>query len=432
MDSFICKVRTPQGQITKVKMQEKDKITCLKKLKRNGMTPISIEKTFSILNNDKNRKKQKNITATIHSKKKKLNINLDSELQLSNRVTIDEIKKFTQDFFILRKSNFNNSYALSTIINNTENTYFKEVLTKILKNLKSGIYMYKTMREYNNIFPSVYINFIKTGELTNNLDEFLKYAITYLDDEQKINDKIKNELVPSIVVFLGIIIVTILAVMLGIPNFHKLLQSSGNNILLPRITTIIVNFINCIIHYWYILVVLVIILFGVIFKLKNTEKGRYKYDSFKYNNFLFGRLSYLVDFSRILKSISLNVHNKMRLQDALEISKNVTNNTYIISQIEEAISNIYIGKNWISPFENDERLNSIIIEMVKKAYNTKSLKTLELTIEYLDEEIEKETNKVLKKLPEISYVFVGIALLLFMLLFLIPCIQIYLGGFLFI
>ena len=35
MDSFICKVRTPQGQITKVNMQEKDKITCVKKLKRN-------------------------------------------------------------------------------------------------------------------------------------------------------------------------------------------------------------------------------------------------------------------------------------------------------------------------------------------------------------------------------------------------------------
>lgn len=60
MESFICKIRTPQGQITKVKMQEKDKISCLKKLKRNGMTPISVEKTFSIVNLDKNIKKQKN------------------------------------------------------------------------------------------------------------------------------------------------------------------------------------------------------------------------------------------------------------------------------------------------------------------------------------------------------------------------------------
>ena len=39
MQNFICKVRTPQGQIIKIKLTEEDKISCLKKLKRNGMTP---------------------------------------------------------------------------------------------------------------------------------------------------------------------------------------------------------------------------------------------------------------------------------------------------------------------------------------------------------------------------------------------------------
>ena len=43
MQNFICKVLTPQGQIVKIKMTEEDKITCLKKLKKNGMTPISVE-----------------------------------------------------------------------------------------------------------------------------------------------------------------------------------------------------------------------------------------------------------------------------------------------------------------------------------------------------------------------------------------------------
>ena len=43
MTTFICKVMTPQGQVVKIKLQEKDKITCLKKIKKNGMTPISVE-----------------------------------------------------------------------------------------------------------------------------------------------------------------------------------------------------------------------------------------------------------------------------------------------------------------------------------------------------------------------------------------------------
>ena len=66
MSSFICKVLTPQGQIVKVKMSEEDKITCLKKLKKNGMTPISIESTT-----DFSMKKKSKISANVYSKRKK-------------------------------------------------------------------------------------------------------------------------------------------------------------------------------------------------------------------------------------------------------------------------------------------------------------------------------------------------------------------------
>ena len=43
MTTFICKVMTPQGQVVKIKLKEKDKIACMKRIKKNGMTPISIE-----------------------------------------------------------------------------------------------------------------------------------------------------------------------------------------------------------------------------------------------------------------------------------------------------------------------------------------------------------------------------------------------------
>ena len=292
--------------------------------------------------------------------------------------------------------------------------------------------MYKTMKAYSNIFPTVYINFIKTGELTNNLDTLLKQAITYLEDEQKITEKIKTDLVPSIIMFIGVLILILFAIICGIPSFQNIIESNGFIITLPKITILISNFINYIIKYWYMLIILIITIFVVIYKYIIKPKGKYKYNYFKYNNFLFGKLTYLIDFTRILRSIFLNVQNNMRLQDALEISKNVTNNTYMISKIEESISNLYIGKNWILPFENEKNLSIVILEMIKKAYSTQSLETLERTINYLEKEIELETNRVLKKIPEISYIFVGLALLLFLLLFLIPCIQIYFGGFLFI
>ena len=430
MQNFSCKVLTPQGQVVEVKINENDKISCMKKLKRNGMTPISIEPSFNILKN----KKSKKITATIHSRKKKRTFLLKKlkDIELFNKVSIEEIKDFTEDLYALRKSNFSTKHSLRTIINKTENAYFKECLISVLNAVDSGKYFYKAMKEHKDIFPLVYINLIKTGELTKSFDESLKHAITYLEDEQKIKRKVKNILLPNVLSFFGIIIMLILSILIVIPNLQNILMSYGTNIKMPKILAIISRIINILVKFWY-LWLLVLIGFGIWgVKYINSEKGKIKIDSLKYNNKLIGKLLYLLDFSRVIRSIFLNLQNKMRIEDALEISKNVTKNTYMFGLIEKSINNVYVGKSWLDVFSNEKILNPIILELLKRSEKTKAVQDFTSALKYLDKDIEKEINKVLKKLPEISYIFVGMALLLFVVTVLIPCMQIYLSGLLFI
>ncbi len=430
MQNFSCKVLTPQGQVAEIKVKENDKISCMKKLKRNGMTPISIEPSFNILKN----KKSKKITATIHSRKKKKSFLLKTinDIELFNKVSIEEIKDFTEDLYTLRKSNFSTKHSLRTIINKTENTYFRECLIDVLNAVDSGKYLYKAMKEHKDVFPHVYINLIKTGELTKSIDESLKHSITYLEDEQKIKKKVKNILLPNIVSFFGIIAMLVLAILIVIPNLQNILMSYGSNIKMPKILTIISQIIHIIVKFWYIWL-LILIGFGIWgTKFINSEKGKNKIDSFKYNNKLIGKLLYLLDFSRVIRSIFLNLQNKMRIEDALEISKNVTKNTYMFGLIEKSINNVYVGKSWLDVFSNEKLLNPIILELLKKSEKTKAIQDFTSALKYLDKDIEKEINKVLKKLPEISYIFVGLALLLFVVTVLVPCMQIYLSGLLFI
>lgn len=429
MANFICKVMTPQGQIVKVKVIENDKISCLKKLKKNGMTPISIEP--SILNSSKNKKKK--VTATIHSKKKKKNeLGKIFTKEIYNKVSIAEIKEFTNDLYILKKSNFTNKHALMTIINKTENSYFKEILKNILEGVEQGKYIYKVMKEYKEVFPVVYVNLIKTGELTDSFDNSLSYAIKYLEDEETLVNKIKSILLPNVFAFVGILVMLVLAILIVVPNLQSIFQTYGINTYLPKFALILSKIFRVIIKYWYIFAIFIGVMSAVIIKYISQENGKYKFDSLKYNNFICGRLLFLMDFSRIIRSIFLNLQNRMRLEDALEISKNVTKNSCMINLIEKAINNVYVGKNWFESFENEKMLNPIILELLKKGSKSKSVQVTDVAIEYIDKEIGKEIERVLKILPEISYAVVGIALLIFIITILIPCMQIYLGGFLFI
>ena len=158
-------------------------ILALNKLKKNGFMPISVTQV-QVGNRKANnlRKKQKKNVETSGSilkelRDKQINSNTMTKAQTFRRdakrvlfsnikITNRDIVIFTQDFYLLKKANFNNIHALSTIIENTENPSFKAIIEDILLGVESGENMYTTMEYYAGVFPPIYINMIKVGELS--------------------------------------------------------------------------------------------------------------------------------------------------------------------------------------------------------------------------------------------------------------------------
>ncbi len=146
---------------------------------------------------------------------------------------------------------------------------------------------------------------------------------------------------------------------------------------------------------------------------------------------IFGDLIYALDFSRLLKCVLLNLQNGIRLQEALEVSKNVVKNTVMLSMIETSINNIFIGQSWITPFDESGLSNSMMIEMLKIGMQTDLTEMMEKLLVYMDQDIDNIMQKIIKVLPEVSYLFVGVVLIFFVVVVLVPCISVYMGGFLF-
>ena len=163
----------------------------------------------------------------------------------------------------------------------------------------------------------------------------------------------------------------------------------------------------------------------------STPKGRYKFDYFKYTMPIFGKLIYSLDFTRLMRSVLLNLQNGMRIQDSLEVSKNVIKNNVMLSVIETSINNIFIGQSWIDPFEKTRLSSPMTTEMLKIGMQTDLTEMIAKLLEYMEQDIDNTMEKVIKILPEVSYAFVGVVLIFFVIVVLVPCIQMYMGGFLF-
>ena len=403
--------------------------------------PIDIEQLKYSEKRKKTKKKNisdieeimKNVNTTQINKPKQLSTKEKINLYLAKteKITPRDLVVFTQNFYLLKKANFNNIHALSTIIQSTENVSFKGILEDILAGVEAGENMYTTMEYYSNVFPYIYINMIKVGELSGSLTNSLQQAVKYLDDTAALNKKLKSILIPNIVQFVLLIVMLFVGTLVAIPAIQGVFDELGTEDELPAITLWFADVVDLLIAYWYIPVGIVVAIAGIILFYINTPKGKYNFDYFKYKCPIFGELIYALDFSRLMKAMLLNLKNGMRIQDAIEVSKNVIQNYVMLSIIETSINNILIGGSWIEPFEKAGLSKPMTTEMLKIGMQTDLTEMMEKLVEYMEIDIDNIMTKIMKALPQVVYAIVGVVLIFFVLVVLVPCIQVYMGNFLF-
>lgn len=440
MPTYMYKAATSSGLIVRNRVEASSKQNLLRTLKDNNLMPITIEQVAYSAKKKKAKKKNikdieeimKNVNTTqittkkTSSTKEKINMYLSK----TEKITSRDLVIFTQNFYLLKKANFNNIHALKTIIDSTENITFKGIIEDILAGVEAGENMYTTMEYYSDVFPYIYINMIKVGELSGSLTNSLEQAVKYLDSTAALNKKIRGILIPNIAQFVLLLVMLFVGTIVAIPAIQNVYDSFGSDATLPAVTIWFQGVVNWLVAYWYIPVIMLVGIVAAIIFYINTPKGKYNFDYFKYKMPIFGQLIFALDFSRLMKAMLLNLNNGMRIQEAIEVSKNVVQNYVMLSIIETSLNNIIIGDSWIEPFEKSGLAKPMITEMLKIGMQTDLAEMMEKLVEYMEIDIDNIMQKIIKVLPEVVYLIVGVVLIFFVLVVLAPCIELYMGGWL--
>lgn len=432
------------GQKVENKVEASNKYVLIRKLKRNKLLPIdviqinsrsanrkkkekrNVESNNSVLRSIRTEEIQRNL-----STKPKLSVKIKRFFNRNERITKRDIAIFTENLYLLKKANFNNIHALSTIINTTENENFKAILEDILLGVEAGDNMYATMEYYEGVFPPIYINMIKVGELSGSLTNALKQAREYLDANMALTRKIKSILIPNIIQFVALLILLIGGTLIAIPVIQDTLNQVGSSDQLPKITLWFADFLNNSLKLWYIPVGIIGIIALVIYIYVRTPKGKYNFHYFKYRMPVFGPLIYAIEFTRLIQGLLLNLRNGMRIQEALETCKNISKNLVMLSLIESSINNLLVGQSWIEPFEKSGLSSPMITEMLKIGMQSDLTEMMEKLLEYMQIDIDNIMQKIMKVLPQIVYAIAGAMLVFVTLVVLVPLVQMYMGTWMF-
>lgn len=434
------------GKIVRGVMVAKNRHTLLKSLKDSRIQPIEVkamrEKLISESKKKVDHSKLQKIQKDIEKqriadikKKAELKIKQTTASKLGIEITMrmpkpKDILVMTNSMYVLKKAKFNNVATLESLYNSTQNKKLKETIENILIGVEGGAAIHEMMAQYPKIFPPLYINFIRVGENSGSLDMALLNARDFMESEMNLKKQLKGILLPKILMFVGIWIAMIVALLYGAPLIQNVYDMFGVEKELPAATMWALNFSKMLIKYWYLVVLFIAAIYGVFKTYVSTSIGRYEWDKLKIKFPVIGTLNLNIITSKFFKAMLLNLRNGQRIQESLESAKAVTTNYYFLSLIETGKNQLQAGGSWIEPFEADKAFPVMAIEMLKIGMQSDLVEMMDKVEEYISQEINESIQKTIKVLPDVTYVFVGIVLIFFVIVVMVPLMDVYMGGFL--
>ena len=149
MPTYMYKAATKSGLVVRNKVEASSKQSLIKALKGYNLLTIDVDQLTYRTNKKKTKKKNitdiqeimKNVNTTQLGQPKQKTLSTKERINLylkkSEKITQRDLVIFTQNFYLLKKADFNNIHALRTIIEGTENISFRGVLEDILAGVEA-------------------------------------------------------------------------------------------------------------------------------------------------------------------------------------------------------------------------------------------------------------------------------------------------------
>ncbi len=443
MPNYRYRVLLENGQIRRGKIVATDKAQAIDRLKSINSQPIYIKrvsklrkkyKVFSF--NRLERLSRQSATRTLNDirKTKKRKINL-KEMTVSDfkalltPIKANDIITFVNNFYILKRAKFTNVQALQSIFDGTENQKMKYIVEDLLIGAQAGERIHKLMEAYPRVFNPMFVNFIRVGEESGNLDTALLYARDYVESSIKLKKKIRSTVIPRVLQFVIIMILMFVTLLIGVPLLEDVYEMFDSTQEIPKATMFALDIAKWIVSNWFIILLVVGILVISFILYINTSRGRFNWDKFKLTCPVVGPLITNITISKFFKAMLLNLRNGMRIQESLEVSKNVTNNYYFLSIVETGKALAAGGGSWMEPFEQKKIFRPMVREMIGIGMQTDLADMMDKVNEYIEMQIDESIGRFVKALPDITYALVGVALIAFVITVMVPLTNMYMGGF---
>ena len=238
----------------------------------------------------------------------------------------------------------------------------KTTLDDIADDLETGMQLSAAMVRHDHVFDNLYINMVKVGEDSGQLEAVFDQLSEYLERDQETKKRIKTALrYPSFVLF-ALAVAMVVVNIFVIPAFADMFARFEAE--LPTPTRILIGTSNFFVDYWpYLLVVLIAAIFGFR-NFTKTEQGAIWWGETKLKIPLVGDIINRALMARYARSFALMLQSGVPLPQALELCAKAIDNPFLAEKIREIKSGVERGGSLLRTHNASDMFTPLVLQMI--------------------------------------------------------------------
>ena len=353
-------------------------------------------------------------------------LNKDINISVGAAVKPRDLSVFCRQFQSILKAGVTIVEALEMLASQTENKVFAAAIKETKTSVQKGSSLAAAMKNHPKIYPPMLINMVEAGEVSGSLEVALERMGTQFEKNAKLKGQVKKALIYPIMILIIAFAVVIIMSIAVVPKFAEMFEEMDTE--MPAMTALIMKFSDFMIHKWYLVVLILVVVGVLIYMFAKSDNGKAFFSRVSIKLPIFGKLVVKSTAASFARTCSTLVSAGVPLSEALEITARSMNNVLFKQALRDAKTKVEQGSNLSEPIEACGLFPPMIAQMIHIGEETGNVDgMLVKAADYFEEEVEIATGSLTSLMEPLIIVVLGAIVAFLVLALYMPMMSMY-GG----
>jgi type II secretory pathway component PulF len=338
---------------------------------------------------------------------------------LRRRVTPGSVALFARQLSTMMSAGLPLVRALRSIARDHHDARLSRILQQVGDDVQQGQALATALARHPEAFSEVFVSLVHTGEVSGQLDQVLDHTAGYLERAELLRLKVEAALrYPTFILTFSLLVLAAMFFKI-VPMFSEIYGRF--RVQLPAPTRLLLGISHALTSNVWLVALLGVAATGLFVFWVRTERGRLRFDAWRFRLPLFGSLLQLYAMTRFARTLGILLASGTNILYALRVLRPVPGNRYVARAIDQVRGQVEGGATLARAMADSGAFPDMLVQMTATGEETGRLdEMLSRTADFYEQRVTAKVDGLSSLVEPVAIVLLGVVIGLMLVALYLP------------